>query len=149
MLKKIDWRTTFTQSITFGMVAVSTLVFIMIFTGFAVALHAQGDAILVAARTITYPILPHVLFVVVGFVLFNSSRRTPLLPVMFNLFAVVLFVAMASTLLLGVANMEDVLVMWKDVLIQNFVLSMIVFVMFILTTFIREPVLEVAKRNLK
>lgn len=149
MLKNIDWKATFTQSITFGMVAVSSLVFVMIFTGFAVALHAEGDAILVAARTITYPMLPYVLFMVAGFALFHSSRRTPLLPVMFNLFAVVLFVAMVSILLLGVVNMDDVLMMWKDVLLQNFVLSVIVFVMFVLTTFIKEPVLEVAKRSSK
>lgn len=149
MLKDIDWRAAFTGSIRIGLITIVSIVIIMILSGFVVALYSKGESMLVAARTLTYPILPYVLFVLVGFAVFHSSRRTAKTALMFNICAIVFFVSMVSILLLGVLNMNDVIIMWKDVLIQNFVLSMVLVVVFFFTTFIREPVLEVAKRNAK
>ena len=76
----------------------------------------------------------------------HSSRRMAKTVLMFNICAIVFLVSMVSILLLGMLNMSDVIIMWKDILIQHFVLSMVLVAVFFFST---EPVLEVVKRSTK
>ncbi len=136
MLKRIDWKTYFTESISLGLVTVFVTVFIMAVTGFTAALYSEGEAMLMAARTFTYPIAPYLIFSLIGFAIYHSSRRRPFITTMFNVCAIILLVMEVGSLLsVSMATFENVEAMMSQLFEQSFVLSVIVVVIFIASAF--------------
>ncbi len=147
MLTKIKWRACFTESINFGLISIVSIILIMALAGFVVALYSDGEAMLIAARTLTYPAAPYVVFALIGFAVFNSSRRTPFITLAFNLCTVLFFIGMIFFLSIGVAAYDDVVAMWKEVLIQNFVFSIVVVVGFVVSTVTKEIMFATVKQT--
>ena len=120
----------FTESINFGLITIVSIIVSMVLIGFVAALYSDGEAILVAARTLTYPLAPFIVLMLIGFAVFNSSRRTTSATLMFNFCSIVLAVGIVSILLIGVATHDDVLPMWGEALTRSFILSMVVLAVF-------------------
>ncbi len=148
MLKRIDWKTYFTESINPGLATVFITVLVMVVTGFTAALYSEGEAMLMAARTFTYPIAPYLIFSLIGFAIYHSSRRRSFITAMFNACAVILLVLEVISLLsVSMTAFENVEAMMSQLFEQSFVLSIIVVMIFIASAFSNFGRLRPAKQH--
>ena len=131
----IGWKRYLSESINAGLIVVLAAASIMIVTGFTAAFYSSGESMLMAARTFTYPVAPYFLFSLIGFAVFNSSRRRPLLTVAFNVGAVLMLIETISIISINMSMFDDIEAMASQIFMQNFFWSIVVVIIFSIISF--------------
>ena len=126
MMTVSSTKTIFTNSMKLGFLLIAVVMIINIGAGLTSSIYSTGDSAYIAIRTLNFSTAPYILFALLGFVLFNSSRRSDFIVRTFNVGAVLLAIGWLVVAMVAATSAGLVSEMLETLYHQNLILSALI-----------------------